>query len=304
MAEINSSKKSLDDFIKEAQLMRTYLEIEQLRKGSSWAEAIARYTPLISVVIAVSGFLFGIYQYQKQEEVSNKKMLIEQQKDRETREKDQALKIQNQIRSDLELLLQFTQDKQQTAAKVRFLLTDLKTYLELEKSLKETNSKTNTTRDITGSLLKTISDDCDFSQRRDVNFVSTIMTDWEDYKQYLKENPETNEYILEKYISALITMYGIAPSVVRGIQYQADRGNYEYTHGTGKLNPPQTFYLDDLLVGFEDHIKVHDEGKEKETYLQQFQAATCNPTLTEQLFGVKFDPKSLLKYKDIPPCRA
>ncbi|PYS99852.1 MAG: hypothetical protein DMF63_10180 [Acidobacteria bacterium] len=304
MVETNSDNTSLDDSLKHAQLMKTYLEIEHLSKGHSQAEAISRYIPLISVVIAVGGFLFGIYQYQKQDELAQKRILFEQQKDRETKESDQALRIQSQMRTDIEQLVQFTKDKQETAAKVRFLLTDLKTYLELEGNLKEHNFKTNKKRDITSSLLKTISNDCDFSQPRDVIFVQTIMTDWEDYKQYLKEHPELNVYIFDKYISALITMYQTDPSVVRGIRYQADRRNFDYTKGYGRLDQAETFYLDDLLAGFDDHMKVHEDAKEKETYLKQFQAATCNPALTQDLFGVKFNPEDLSQFKDIPTCRA
>jgi hypothetical protein len=298
MAEATSDKMSLDDSLKEAQLEKVRLEIEQLRKTR--LEGITRYLPLLSVLIAVGGFLFGIYQFQKQSALEQKqsaleqnKIVIEQQKDRETRETDQALRIKAQIRSDLEQLFLFTQEKKQTISTVRFIIEDLKDYLEIEKSLNRADSKPHKTRDITINLIQNVVNDCDFNQIRDVIFARTVMSDWEDSIPYLKEQPSRNTYILTMYSDALETIYSIDSQLVRSMKY--DGNLFMYQKGYGKLGSSQIDHLEQIVLAFKDHVQLLAAGEIKSRYIVSFQAATCNPTLTEQLFGVKFDPKANLR---------
>ncbi|HEX8773706.1 MAG TPA: hypothetical protein VF735_08845 [Pyrinomonadaceae bacterium] len=288
MGETNSNNMSLDDSLKRAQLKKIRLEIKQLKKGNGWGEAITQFIPLISVLIAVGGFLFGIYEFQKKSKVEQDKMLFEQQKDRETREADQTIRIQGQIRSDLEQLFNFTQDKQQTISKVLFTLGDLKAYLEIEKTLKQSGSNSYKTRDITTNLIKSVIDDCDFDVHRDVKYDRALMNHWEDSRPYLRENTGMNEYILYKYSEALRKIYNIDPSVVSSLKYTGQR--FDYPDGYRKLSSPQIRHLEEIITSFNEHMQLFEADDVKKHYQKKFQVATCNSTLTEQIFGVKFDP--------------
>lgn len=59
--------ESIDERIKAAQLRKLQVEIDNLERGHNWSSRIAQYIPVITALIAVSGFLFGIIQYRRQE---------------------------------------------------------------------------------------------------------------------------------------------------------------------------------------------------------------------------------------------
>ncbi|HYX71479.1 MAG TPA: hypothetical protein VE732_01805 [Nitrososphaera sp.] len=59
-----------------AQLEKLKLEIEDLRNKGKWDERISRYIPLISVLVTVAGFTFGVYQFR----VQHKANLVSQEK--------------------------------------------------------------------------------------------------------------------------------------------------------------------------------------------------------------------------------
>ena len=71
-----SELKNVPEAIALAQLEKLQLEIAQLNK-SRWTDRIGPFTNLLSIVIAVSGFLFGIYQFQKQQQALNQQLIFE-----------------------------------------------------------------------------------------------------------------------------------------------------------------------------------------------------------------------------------
>src|SRR2546423_244455 len=189
MAEAHAEDKPLDDPFAAAQLEKLKLEIETLKSRSNWEKWVASFTPLLTILIAVGGFIFGIYQFQRLQQNQHTQIIAEQEKDRLTRETDQSIRIQTQLRSDIEQILQFTNDKQQTVSKVSFLLEDLKGYLEISADKPQSAPAAEKPRDkkrsITIILVKAVVDDCDFKQHRDVNFTKTLIDNWEDYRDYL-----------------------------------------------------------------------------------------------------------------------
>lgn len=290
MEETTSKHEHSSDPFAAAQLEKLKLEIEQLKNNNGWEKAITSYTPLLSVLIAVGGFLFGIYQFQKQRQIQQTQILIEQQKDRQTRERDQAIRIQNQIRSNVEQILLFTNDKQQTVAKVSFLLSDLKSYLEISAVEDLPVDSEYRKESITASFVKSVIDDCNFDEHRDVNYALTLLTYWEDYERYIR-NTRALEYILYMYSEALQHIYYEDPSAIRSVRYL---GNYSYTfpRGYGSLSTSRIFHFEDIVMGFKEHFKLLEDEKIKEKSLKNFQSSTCNDALTEALFGIKVDRKS------------
>src|SRR5438552_941209 len=82
------------------QLQKLNLEIEDLKEERNWEERIARFIPIITAVISIAGFLWGVVLFRNQQE-----------KDRITREADQISRDMNQYRTSYEQLLQFSSNQ-------------------------------------------------------------------------------------------------------------------------------------------------------------------------------------------------
>lgn len=64
-----STSESVDERIKLSQLRKLQLDIESLERVEGWSSRVPRLLPLITIVIAVAGFLWGVYTYNHQENV-------------------------------------------------------------------------------------------------------------------------------------------------------------------------------------------------------------------------------------------
>ena len=64
---------------------RLRLELEGLGKGNAVSSLIP-YLPLITVVVTIAGFLFGVYQYRDQQQANRVAQAEQSRKDREARE--------------------------------------------------------------------------------------------------------------------------------------------------------------------------------------------------------------------------
>lgn len=132
MANDKSTDQNLEEALTRAQLDKLRLEIADLKHKKSREDRFLQYSPLVTVIVAVAGFLFGIYQFQTQQ-------TKEQQKDRASRETDQIIILQNQIRADVNELLRFTGDQSQPVSRVLFLLEDLNYLLSYSVEIRETS---------------------------------------------------------------------------------------------------------------------------------------------------------------------
>ena len=292
MANTNSPNEHDEDLLAAAQLQKLKLEIEDLKSKGDWERWIAAYTPLFSILLALIGVLFGIYQFQRVQQIQHTQIMAQQEKDRLTRETDQAIRIQNQIRSDIEQILQFANDKQQTVSKVSFLLEDLKSYLEISADKLQTPGSADKVRDktrsVTITLVKAVVDDCDFKNHRDVNFAKALVDHWEDYRGYLyKEDRVSLEYILYMYEDAILDMYYKIPSATTSVRFYRNQSRYEYPKGYQDVDASQESHFRDLIEGFDVHMMLLEDDEAKKRHIKQFQAATCNDDLTQDLFSTK-----------------
>ena len=76
MVDRDSSNQDHDNTRSEVELERIRLEIEKLRieipniRRSQSIESVVRLTPLITVILAFLGFMFSVYQYRAEQQVS------------------------------------------------------------------------------------------------------------------------------------------------------------------------------------------------------------------------------------------
>jgi hypothetical protein len=63
----------------EAQLEKLRLEIESLRHANYWGSSVGRWIPIATVLIAVAGFLGGIYQFNVSQNAAQQKLATDQE---------------------------------------------------------------------------------------------------------------------------------------------------------------------------------------------------------------------------------
>jgi hypothetical protein len=281
-----------------AELQKLNLEIEHLRNKSKWSDRIAPFTNLLSIIIAVFGFLFGIYQFQKQQQAMNQQLIFEQEKHRLALDREHETKLQDQIRSDVEQLLQFPKEKDLTLSKVAFLLSDLKNGIENKyrgRADAATATK-ETVREISTMLSMAVVNECDFDEDRNVRFLAALMNQWIDYEDYLKEDTDEIEFLLDKYAEAINRIYKADPAVIRHVSYEADHEIFNYVEGAGKLDYATRAHFQALVMGFARAYDLLKDKKASEWLAIKFQASTCNPTLTKQLLEIEFSRQTTSEF--------
>jgi hypothetical protein len=294
MGETFTQNEESGDSLTTLQIEKLKLEIENLKSKSKGEGRLPSFIPLISVVVAVGGFLFGIYQFRAQQE-----------KERVTKQVDQTIKIQSQIREDVEQLLKFTRDEEITVARVRFLLDDLQRTMNIpvhadtgQTAVSDEDKKT-----ITSSLITLISDDCDFSKPRDVRMVNTVLNRWDYYKSYMKERDDVLAHFLSKYRQGIHDFHILAPSFFSQLSLDLkDKAfvNPLQAKDAYKVTPERLEHFQDLLIGFEAHLDLVQNAETKQRFIKYFQGSLCNPTLTEQWFKIRFDTRDEYIRKSCP----
>ena len=262
----SDSLKSLPDINLEtakAQLQKLHLEIEDLQGERNWEERIARFIPIITAVISIAGFLWGVVLFRNQQE-----------KDRITREADQISRDLNQYRTSYEQLLQFSSNQNMTVARVLSLRQDLDALIDslypADKNPKENLLQKERLR---ASIYDLLSRDFDFTQTRQVQFDIAALQNWDDYKKGLEGS--LNLLITERYIQALCDLSHKNFEVFKQIRVN-ERDDYQEPD-TIIGNP----YLS-VLQGFVCHLeRLSDDQKLAE--IRKFGNATENPLLAAQL---------------------
>ena len=262
-----------------AQLEKINLEIRALRKKSVWHDTVLQLTPALTVLVALSGFVFGIYQFHNGQE-----------KARELEQAGQQIKIQDQIRSDLDQIVQFPTDRKQTVSRVSFFLLDLDNLLK--PNLADPDSTAKDRRKIGDLLVQLISDDLDLTERRNVSFALTLVKQSNDYDEGLKAHPNMLMNILTNHCDAFESIYKKAPKYF---------GRFKYTDQTkSEIDEPDVSpipdaslarHFEDLVGSYSRHLELIQDASTRQSAIKHFQMATCNRDLTQQEFGQSFDPK-------------
>lgn len=297
MSKANYDEK-LTNEISQAQLEKLRLEITQMENDRyDWVRNLTPFTNLFSVIIAVGGFLFGIYQFQSQQSLQNQRLLDEQEKFRISQDREMAAKIQERMNSNIEKLLLFTQDEKITIAQATYLLIDLKTQIKLKAqgtAFPDATAQT-LTREVSHMLIQAIEDDCNFEKYRDNKFVFMILDKWGDLEDYLKDYPRTN-YVLDNFADALYNFCKRDPSFFKNL-YSYDKFREDFSTELSTLDREN---IDLLITNYETLFEFLTDKDEKEEMAKVFQAVTCNPELTKIMLDVNFDPKTDKRFKMCP----
>lgn len=290
-----------DQSLEAAQLEKLKLEIRDLKKKSVWRDTLLQLVPALTILGTVIGFGFTVYQFYH-----------DQQKARATAQADQKIRIQSQIRTDLDQLVQFPTDKSHTIARVVFLLQDLANaqgLAELQrKNAGESDTSGEERRRTSQVFGKMILYDIQYNEKRDVDFANTILTNWEDFKPYLVQTapgdpPEPRvQIILIRYLDALNGLHSKFPAYLAGTQLDATKGSFNPPQGLDNGATPsrdQFRHFENLINSFPLYLNLLSVPDMKNNFIKQFQAAICNRTLTQQKLGLSFEQKDdSIAFKD------
>ena len=290
MTETNREADSVSESLRAAELEKINLEIRLLKTTGGVHARIVNYIPLITVFVAVGGLLFGILRFTN-----------EQLKDRTAREGDRVVKVQEQIRTDVEQLLRFTTDERKTVATSMFLLDDLEKLLEFPVgNQKISGIYPEQRREITKGLERLVEDDCNLVEERDAAFALALFDRWKDYGDYLKEDyseaglPKVR-FILFKYIRAFKTLRNKDPEFFKKFDYNPGSKTYIPVGDEWEVDEAAFVHYVDLEGGFRRHLKVlGPDAQAREEFIRAFQGAVCSSTLTQNIFAVS--------YPDIKDC--
>lgn len=283
-----SQDRELSDLRADAELEKLKLEIEGLRRGTRWEGRITQYIPLITAIVAVGGLLAAILQFQSTQTLQQNRMIVEQQKDRAVQELDRVLRMQNQIRTDTDQLLQFTNDERQTVSRMSFLLDDLRSLLDQPIEHPEISDFVSRSREtVTKSLIRMIHYDCNFSERpRDVYFAAIVLDRWPNYSEFLSNNLPELDSILRKYVIALRDLHKKNPRYFQQLKYDVVEEKYDMNSHSAEASEHQRLHYGDVVIGFANHLNlVKNDSLFKRRFIEEFQSTVQASELTKQLFS-------------------
>lgn len=278
LAQAQSVSQNTNEAIADGQLEKLKLEIQELKNKDNFSNKLPQYIPLITTLIAVGGFCFTIYQFF---EAQNKERLGKedaQNKDRLTREQEQKLRDENQIRTNVEQLLNLDPNEKESVGRAFFLLEDLNTLVSRNPTERQK---------ITNSLVEFIRNDCNFDDVRHIRIDIAAMRHWPDYLNYLAETPSAHNFIIYKYFQALRHVHDEDVAYFESIEYEIGYG-FRVDRFT-----EESRYLRfvSLITGYGLHLGILEKnGVLAKDAMQRFQDALKNPTLTEQLITSKRFP--------------
>jgi hypothetical protein len=280
------------------QVDKLNLEINGLRTHNRWAPYL-QFIPLLTALVAAAGFIWGVQKFQKEQATQQEQTIKEQQRDRTSRELEYRIRLHNQIRTDIDDVLRFTHDKDQTPSRVSFLLEDLSAIMATPINEKEKAADVFAQYKLsfTGNLVDLIAEDVDFMRSpQDVRVAALALEKWDDYGSYLKGHLRRLNFLLYKYIRALRYLRDKNPLYFEEMKYDEKTDEYLIPPSYEKKEGEEQLFehFSDLRDGFKDHIKLiaTDSSTEAQAIrnrnLRQFQAALCNPTISKHILNEYF----------------
>jgi hypothetical protein len=258
-------------------------KINRKNEGSA-ADIVGKLVSLTSVLILAGTFIFSVYQYRSQQ----RDLLKHEQV-------DQIIKIQSQMRNDTDGISQFPKNKNMTISGGEFLIRDLDSLLQsrIDVDASKSESVQADRRKITKILYNLVYQDCNFDEQRDVEFSIMVLDSWDDYKGYLKSDPELIwDLLAVNYLDAITALREKAPQYISQLKYNKERAEFEPPKLVKPADESHFRHFEDLVRGFNKHLDLLDAGSEqRKELIKRFQAATCNKDLTQARFGWSVDPK-------------
>ncbi len=256
------------------------------KTSGQWADTLVKVTPLLSIIIAIGGLAFTVYQY-----LGQQRAVLRQGRS------DQMSRRSGLIRDDLNQIMKFPTDKSITVSQVEALLNDLDAQLKSKVDVDSGKSEPdqNERRNITRILYDLIKYDCDFSRQKDVELSIKVADSWSDYREYLKAKEDLIWDMVRRYQDALDELQTVAPHYIQKIKFDKEAWRFSEPEGVTLKDRTHFRHFEDLVLAYEGLLDLVDattaDGQElKQELIKVFQSATCNREFTQERFGWSVDP--------------
>lgn len=261
------------DLLSFKQIEKLNLEIASLQNKIERLEKYSPLFPLVGSLLTVVALVFGFYQFRTQQQ------------------REFAAQSQNQLRSDVDQILRFAHDENQTISMVSFLLDDMKGLIDSASAgsdKKLADALKGSERRVTEALVEQIVYDADFEDSpRNVVFASKIVTKWKDYQNYLKEDGQlvTLRRIVQNYVNAMRDFRKNNASYLQQVSY--NEGTQRFNVGENRI---LWLRLNFLMTGFKQHLQFLGKGQEefKRKSIEDFEDSLCIKQVAHYFLGDDF----------------
>ena len=172
------------------------LQILQLEQQTSSQAEFRSYIPLLSVVVLFLGGIFGAYKYFHDQD------------------RDFALRIEQDIASNLSQLLDFTKETSGSQnARITSVLDNLSWLI------RQAREPLRQVRRVTAAIISAIKEDIDFRNPREARFPALCLEHWPNYSTAVRDNEELQKFLSYHYNEALAGLAEKAPGYFAAIRY-------------------------------------------------------------------------------------
>lgn len=269
-----------------AQLLKTRLEIESLKKKNRW-ELYTQFAPFATVLVASIALAFGYLEFKVTQIAQQTQFLGAQQT-------EQRIRLQEQVRKDGDELLAFVRDEKETPVKVSFLFGLLNATVQ-SAAKNDASFSREYARPLTKSLVDLITESTGFEKSpRNVAFAAKALDNWDDYKQYLLENPERFDEVLFEHTRAIRYIRDTyRPFYLQKLYYnETDRKVDLPVFENEKGEEARFQNCVDIWESFMRHVRFAEEaikngkelnGLDLQKDIRTFESALCNSQIAEKI---------------------
>ena len=244
------------------------LQLEQQTNG--WAE-FRSYIPLLSATIAFGAGAFGAYRYFRDQD------------------RDYALRVDQDISSNLSQLLDFTKESGSQNARITFVLDNL---LWLISQAKEPARQIGR---VTAAIVTAIKEDINLENSREARFPALCLEHWPDYPEAFKKDADLQSLLLYRYNEALAKLAKKAPDYFSVVEYDNRKSFVAPEDVNSRIEESDYQFFVVLVDGLWQHLGYIVNQEIRKEVLADFQRALANPHLSEQLQEQRKNPIGVIQ---------
>jgi hypothetical protein len=288
-------EKRFEGEAREEKRGKLYYETQSLR----WQTSLLYRLTQFATVITIFATAFGVYQ-------AYLKLVEDKLKESQQNEKARMERVNNQYRSDLQQLLKYPVDKEQTVPLSVFLMHDITDLIDT--GFKDNQDAQKQMRREVGLLVAQLvkSPEFNLTETRNTDFERKALGHCKVYEQYLIEHPMDNRDILSKYKNVLLALHNTNPNYYEKFEVNPEDPT-AFIESQVSKDQTRFFQYAYLFHAYRAHVNLlestynapRDPKEDVNSYNDKraqvvdykhlsfcwFWGATHNPSLTKSIFG-------------------
>lgn len=190
-----------------------------------------------------------------------------------------ALHMEQEIASNLNQIIAYTQGEANVTAQVVSALTNLNVLAyQLENRHKSTNKEKRKVAAITNVITTAIREDIDFGNVKQLKIIRRCFNCYLPYPAYLRLDPGMCEFVIARYLDTLETLRGRNREYLARISYDRSQNVFVQSGGYGISEDDFRLFLE-LLVGIHDHYQLVSDASRRDEIVKSFTSIIGNEGL-------------------------